>query len=244
MHKSCEGEIQMIEQYIALGSRRIKFQLSHTKRKSLQIRVHPSGKVEVHAPTNSHQVKVLAAVKKKVPWIIKQQAFFDSFNPRTPERRYISGESHRYLGRQYTLRIKKSEEESIKVMQGEMRITSKDISPSAIKETISAWYKMKAIDLFSQLLEHNVVKFKKHRLKPPQLVIRTMNKRWGSYSPSGKMILNKELIKASRACVEYVITHELCHAVHPNHNKAFYKLLETQIPDWGKWKERLEKSLS
>ncbi len=70
-----------------------------------------------------------------------------------------------------------------------------------------------------------------------------MSKRWGSCTPLGKIILNVELIKASKGCVEYVVTHELCHLVHHNHTKEFYNLLTRILPSWKKWKDKLEYSL-
>lgn len=59
-----------------------------------------------------------------------------------------------------------------------------------------------------------------------------MENRWGSCTPKGKIILNTELIKAPRPCIEYVITHEMCHLLHPDHTAAFFTLLETEMPDW------------
>jgi predicted metal-dependent hydrolase len=37
-----------------------------------------------------------------------------------------------------------------------------------------------------------------------------------------------------------VIIHELCHLIHPNHDKGFYRLMESITPDWRNRKERLE----
>lgn len=70
-----------------------------------------------------------------------------------------------------------------------------------------------------------------------------MNNRWGSCTNSRKIILNTELIKAPRPCIEYVITHELCHLVHREHNKLFLELLYNEMPDWQKWKNKLEQIL-
>nr|WP_225587178.1 M48 family metallopeptidase [Algoriphagus sp. Y33] len=46
-----------------------------------------------------------------------------------------------------------------------------------------------------------------------------------------------------KGSIEYVIIYELCHLIHHNHTRAFYALQETIMPDWKKWKERLEHSL-
>ena len=62
-----------------------------------------------------------------------------------------------------------------------------------------------------------------------------------SCTPKGKIILNAQLIKVPRPCIEYVITHELCHLVHPDHTKAFWELLQKEMPDWERWKNKLER---
>ena len=71
-----------------------------------------------------------------------------------------------------------------------------------------------------------------------------MEKRWGSCTPQQKIILNPELIKAPVVCINYVILHELCHLVHHNHSKAFYRLLENFMPDWQKYKQLLETKMA
>lgn len=68
-----------------------------------------------------------------------------------------------------------------------------------------------------------------------------MMKRWGSFTRAGVIYLNPELVKASRTCIDYVVTHELCHLVHPNHGRWFHDLLRRVMPDWGERKARLER---
>ena len=71
-----------------------------------------------------------------------------------------------------------------------------------------------------------------------------MSKRWGSCTPKGKIILNPELIKTPKKCIEYVIIHELCHLKHANHGSSFYKLQSVFMPDWENWKEKLERQMA
>jgi len=67
-----------------------------------------------------------------------------------------------------------------------------------------------------------------------------MPKRWGSAQPDGTICLNPELIRAPSACVDYVITHEICHLRHPDHGPRFRTLLQQLCPDWLNLKQRLE----
>ncbi|HAD80758.1 MAG TPA: hypothetical protein DCF99_17295 [Flavobacteriaceae bacterium] len=71
-----------------------------------------------------------------------------------------------------------------------------------------------------------------------------LKKRWGSCATNGNILLNTELIKASKICIEYVIIHELCHLIHPNHSKDFYELLTELLPNWQKIKHKLETTLA
>ena len=74
----------------------------------------------------------------------------------------------------------------------------------------------------------------------PSPVIKKMDKRWGSFVSNKKIILNPKLIQAPEYCIDYVITHELCHLKRKRHDAKFYKLLELKIPNWEKVKEKLE----
>ena len=57
----------------------------------------------------------------------------------------------------------------------------------------------------------------------------------------GIVALNNRLLEAPRDCIEYVVTHELCHFVHPNHSKQFYSFLSMLMPDWKERKSVLDK---
>lgn len=74
----------------------------------------------------------------------------------------------------------------------------------------------------------------------PSISVRSMERRWGSLSTQGRMNLNVNLVKTPRACIAYVVTHELCHLEHQHHGKAFYALLERLMPDWERRKKKLE----
>lgn len=52
--------------------------------------------------------------------------------------------------------------------------------------------------------------------------------------------LNKRLARAPRHCIDYVVVHELCHFIHPNHSREYYDFLGMLMPDWKDRKRELE----
>jgi predicted metal-dependent hydrolase len=227
---------------IQFGSKTIDFRLEYSDRKSLGITVTPEMEVLVKAPVNTSLEKVKEKIKKKAPWIIRQQSFFLSFQPKTPKRQYISGETHLYLGRQYRLQVKTGIEESVKLKGKFIVVFAKD--KVRVKDLLQEWYLQHARDKFHAIALPMIDKFKKHNVEPSSIILRNMPTRWGSCTPKGKIILNPELIKAPKGCIEYVIIHELCHLVHHNHTEKFIDLQTKEMPDWEKWKLKLENLLA
>jgi zinc metalloprotease len=220
------------------------YELYYTDRKTLGIKVYPDTSVKVFAPIDTDLPIIEQHLKAKRKWIEKQQRSFRSYLPVTPARQYIGGESFLYLGKQYMLKIESSTAEEVKLYQG--RLVVKTLNPDAthIKKLLQQWYIARATILFNKLFEEQFYLFKRFGLEKPILQIKKMEKRWGSCTPQQKIILNPELIKAPIVCINYVILHELCHLVHHNHSKAFYRLLENFMPDWQKYKQLLETKMA
>jgi len=227
---------------IQFGSRSIDFCLKYSNRKSLGITVTPEMEVLVKAPVDTAIEKVKEKVRKKAPWIIKQQSFFLSFQPKTPQRKYVSGETHLYLGRQYRLQIQIGKKESVKLKGKFIEVTVNQ--KSRVKGKLNDWYLHHARTKFHAIAEPLIDKFKKYKVEPNSIVLRDMPTRWGSCTPKGKIILNPELIKAPKGCIEYVVVHELCHLVHRDHTQKFLDLQTREMKDWEKWKMKLEKLLA
>ncbi len=233
-----------MQQHFQFGSRRIDFTLAYQKRKSLGIKVHPDSTVHVFAPAESKEADVLKKLKTKAPWILKQVDYFATFRPVTPPRRFVNGETHLYLGLQYRLKIVPDTVNVIKAYRGQLFIHAIDTNKDALEKQLHQWYKQRATIIFGEMMVGVLPKFKKYKIQQPTLSIHKMAKRWGSCTPAGKIILNTELIKAPKGSIEYVVVHELCHLVHHNHTKPFFNLLNHMLPNWQKWKDRLEYCLA
>ena len=229
---------------IQYGSKMIRFDVVYTARKSLQIEVYPDHRIRVKAPAGTGLDEIKNLILRRARWIIKQLNYFQQFEPRTPPRKYIGGETHLYLGRQYRLKILEADECGVKLIHGYFLVSlNGSPSPQVVKSLLDQWYAEKAELHFRDSFDRCWPKFEKLERKRPRLKIRKMKTRWGSLSSKGQLTLNTELIRAPKECIDYVVSHELCHLMHPNHSSSFYAMLEHIMPDWKKRKHRLELSL-
>lgn len=229
--------------HVQYGRRRVDFQVRRSARKTLGITVQPDLTVLVSAPRRTSEAAIAARVQRRARWILKQQRFFEEYLPPLPPRRYESGETHRYLGRQYRLKVRESADESVKLSGGFLSVeTVNKRDTKRVRLLVERWYSTRARAVFERSLEACLPRLRGVLQVAPRLRLRRMPKRWGSCTPGGVIYLNPELVRAPRVCIEYVVVHELCHLVHPNHGRAFFDLLRRVMPDWEMRKARLERA--
>ena len=207
--------------------------------KNITLKVRPNGEAILTTPKAASDEHIKFIIKKRAKWIAKKREFFASF--KTPQKEYVSGEDFRYLGRSYRLKVVQSKEERVKLQRGYLELFVKDKSDLKRQENlIYEWYNEKAMLYFFNILQE-FNKIVKQDIK--SVKIRQMKTRWGSCNPYKSYInLNIELIKKPKACIEYVVFHELVHLLYPDHSKKFYDYLTLYVPDWQKRKEILERT--
>lgn len=229
---------------VTYGRYKIDFTLLYCDRRTMEIAVHPDGTVIAKAPLQSDITLIKNKILKRARWILNQRNYFNKFNPKTPGRCYVNGETHLYLGKQYRLKLTEGPENSVKLSRGYFHITCRgELTQVAARKLLYKWYLEKAQIQFAESMDRCWQKFNSFGIIKPKLSIKRMQKRWGSFSKNGIITINTDLIRAPKDCIDYVITHELCHQKHNNHSKEFYNLLDYVIPCWEKIKHKLELSM-
>ncbi len=222
------------------GKYSYKYFLVRQDRKTVSLIMQPSLSLVLKCPLQYSEEKINKFLKRKWSWLEKQIAYFKKYSKQSRKKEYVSGESFLYLGRLHKLIIKKGGKDGVKLDRGRLNIiTTKSVADSGHnKKILKQWYQFRMDIIFEDEYKKALKKFKLYFT--PKLITRKMNKRWGSYLSGKKIILNPKLIHASKECISYVITHELCHMIHRSHNKDFYKLLKSKIHNWEQVKEKLE----
>jgi predicted metal-dependent hydrolase len=216
--------------------------LKRTARKTLAISVRPDGFLELVAPIDATETEILAKVAKRRKWILKQRREFLAMNATRSTPRYVTSATHRYLGRQYRLKIEAGNLPRVLLKGAYFRVTTRSGEPDEVRLALSAWFRSKAKEQFTKRVSVWTPWCKKHHLPEPRMRILKMPKRWGSAGPDGRISLNPDLIHAPSRCIDYVIVHEICHLRHPHHGPQFFRLLSSLMPDWKSVKKRLERA--
>ncbi len=225
---------------LQIGTRRLTYSLRLDDAPRLVISVYPDLTVAVRAPHGADPRQVDARVVRRAPWIHRQLLEFERYHPLPVPRRYVSGETHYYLGRQYRLRIRRGPEE-VKLVRGFLLVTLN--GKRRAEPLVAGWYRARAEAVFQRRLAGVMQRTQWLDGKPRAIRIRRMMRRWGSCGPSGIITLNIELVKAPPSSIDYILAHELCHRLELNHSKRFYELLRRAVPDWERARERLNRAV-
>lgn len=234
------------ESFVDYGEIRIRFSVVRRDRRTLEIAVDPDLSVIVAAPHDASLDAIAAKVRKRAAWVLRQQRYFSQFQPRRAPRRYVAGETHLYLGRQYRLKVERHIQAVVRLSRGFIHVqTHAPDKPEITRNLVDAWYRERAHVKFRERLEESLRRFADpEAARPNGLIVRRLKQRWGSMSRGRRLLLNHRLIEAPVDAIDYVITHELCHIEEPHHGPAFFALLDRVMPNWEKRKERLERILS
>lgn len=227
---------------IRFGSERIRCELVRSGSTRLRLIVTPALHVTIKAPRNCSTVDALTWARQRAGWIVRQQDYFREFLPRPEGKRYVSGESFRYLGRQYRLKVEEGRPQRALLRRGQLMVTTREPGdPARTKALVDNWYRKVSKDVFDRRLDACMQTAQRVGIPRPALTRRRMRRRWGSCRVGRSILLNTELVTAPVHCIDYVIMHELCHSKVPSHGPRFYRLLGQLMPDWERRKERLER---
>lgn len=223
----------------------LQYSLERKNVKNLNLHVRKDGSVYVSANVAAPEERIDEFLISKGTFIKNAQNKFKEQEQYRPlPKQYVSGETFYIQGRALRLKVIQASKDKISSDGVYIFLEVKDPLDIAKKERMVTRYldcQCKAV--FGEIVEEIYPAFQKYGVAPPILRIRSMDTRWGSCLPGkGVITLNKRLLEAPRNCIEYVVMHEFCHFIHPNHSKHFYDFLSMLMPEWKERKKLLDES--
>ncbi len=210
----------------------LKVALSYAKRKTLTLYVYRDHRIELRVPERCPVSEIDAFLRSKCDWIINKQNQLQRL-PDPVCHQFCDGELHSYLGEQHPLMLLRGRPKLVEKLSDSIVVRSPDPgNPDTVRKALEHWYREMALLEFPDRLDICYKSMQHLGIPMPGLKVRKMNARWGSCSTSSEICLNSMLIQKPLAAIDCVITHELCHLLEFSHNKAFYALLSSIMPDW------------
>lgn len=232
---------------VKYGEHPVTFELIRKNVKHINLTVQPDMSIFVSANKEVDIAEVESFVQSKGRWILEKLNYFKRHKPfeKLP-REYVSGETFRYLGKQYKLKVIEAKEEFVRYFRGTIEMYVKDVDDFKKKEQLMEdWYEQRREVIFRESLHRMHELTSVYEIDYPVLETRKMSLRWGSYLPRGnKVILNNDLIIAPRFCIDYVVLHELLHFKYLDHDFNFFNQLQLLMPDWKERKRILDEEVA
>ncbi len=194
----------------------------------------PYGRVWMSAPKWLAEKELRSFALSKLQWIKHHQERFIKLKLRQA-RKYISGESHYFLGKPYKLNvIHQSPHSRDKVRIRDDRFLDLYVRKGSDRERreriLTEWYRKQLKDILPYFIEKWEERI---GVDADDWGVRRMKTKWGSCNVTAKRIcLNLELVKKPPLCLEYILIHELVHFLEPSHNSRFKAFMDKFMPDW------------
>ena len=207
------------------------------RRKSMGLYLDIGKLPELRVPTNCSWNDIHAFLNSKFDWIVAAREKLERL-VFTPVNNYEIGGEVRYLGRQLPIVLNKSRFNVVEIDDEKIFISCLiPFSPKLVEKQIIRWYRKQAEMMFPRRVKI-LNRLFRDRINPAQVKVRKMSRSWGNCSFKREVCLNSLLVKEAWRQIDFVMTHELCHLRHFSHEKPFYALLESIMPDW-KERERV-----
>jgi predicted metal-dependent hydrolase len=228
---------------VRFGQTVLEYQIKRTARtRTVSVAVVPKEGLVVTAPERATKERLDEVVRQKGAWVIQRLKRQSDLPPPLPMREFVSGETYKYLGRQYRLRVVTAAEGGLVRLQGGLlTLGLSKALPARLRRTevrlaLVAWYRARAKDY----LPHRATEWaSKFGLAAPRIIVSEPEKRWGSASKDGSVRINWRVMQAPVSLVDYVLAHELSHLLHEDHSRQFWATLGAVMPDYETRKNRL-----
>ena len=227
---------------VSFGSKKIVYELRYSKRATFAVTVQGGRRVIVRAPAGMASKQVDTRVLRRGAWVMRQLRRSVIASGAVRNRRYVSGSSHYLFGRELRLRVRKSYMTEVSVESPFLRVWAPNVSEASIERVVRPWRLEKARQRLLLRMTKLAPRVLARGSKLPRVRVVSMRRRWGSCSRSGTISFNPWLSEHPIGCIDYVVLHELCHLKHMHHGPAFTNLLTRLLPDWKRWKRRLDEA--
>lgn len=207
----------------------------------MAIHIDPQKEVVVRAPRLARENTIREFLSKKATWILRKLGEARQRAAEVPRHNFLEGDVFLYRGESYSLKVEAgAARNGVSVVGSDVVVRLKaGTPPEDVPGILRKWYIARA----REILNDRVLFYSQELdVTPDRVAVRGQSRRWGSCSSKGNINLNWKLIMAPPYILDYVVAHEVCHLMHPNHSPAFWRTLGSVMQDYAARRDWLKQN--
>ncbi len=187
--------------------------------------------LQVRVPQQIKDEHIIEILQTKQSWINKKVIQLKKV-PIPKPKEFVSGEVFLFLGNNYRLKIQEGHQVGVALLDQYLLTTVRKTDTGEkrkekIEKYLEHWYRSRAREKLLEKVEH----FSKLiGVCSKGLRVGNFKSKWGSCDSHSRLAFNWNLIKAPHSIIDYIVIHELCHIIQPNHSKLFWREVEKYDP--------------
>lgn len=213
-------------------------------RRTSAISIDHQAKISIYVPFRTTRQYVESFIKDKEDWIYKCVDTAQKNQAVISQKKFDEGGSFLFLGKKFPILIVEKENKRANVDFDGTRWTislpetvKQSEREKKIKMKLIEWYRTQAQEIVGGRIFHysRVI-----GVSPKIIAVRSQKRMWGCCHYKKQQIhINWQVVLAPLKVIDYVVIHELCHLVHPNHSQRFWNKVEKYMPDYRDHKKWL-----
>lgn len=199
----------------------IEFNVLYGIRRKISIHIDSLGRITVKAPNDTSNEVVMSAVERHGKRILEKLQAIATVREAPKTREYQDEGKFLHLGKYYFLHE---------------LIDTKELNEEELKSNLKKYYFSSCKKIVGERIKLYQTQLK---VKPKSIEIVESRTKWGSCSSDKKITFNYRLAMAPVEVIDYVIIHELCHLIHMNHDRSFWRRVGSIMPDYKEKEQSL-----
>jgi predicted metal-dependent hydrolase len=219
----------MIHKYLG---QTLSFEINYKNRTSMGIYIDVYGNVEIQVPKGTSDELILQLLEEKWDWIQQKTTEMKDRTLGQKVKVYDHFETFLYLGDEYPIQVSQDitiKQDYVVLEEDKLYIYVKELEDEKIKQALKRFYYQQCKTLVERSIRSYQSNFK---IKPRSIRISDNNRNWGTCDSRQQLTFNWKLAMAPLKVIDYVVVHEMCHMVHLNHDRSFWRLVGKIIPEY------------
>jgi predicted metal-dependent hydrolase len=223
----------MTERSIELDGRTVAFTLKRSSRRTIGFSISREG-LSVTAPRRVSEREIGRALESKSGWILSKLDAWAA-KPARPPLVLETGARLPWLGGELELDLRGEGVRTTVRRAGDRLVLKADPSLTGelrsrtLTGALQRFYKREGEALMAPKVEAYAAALGKPVRK---VIVRDQKRRWGSCASDATIRLNWRLMGFPEDLIDYVCAHEAAHLVEANHSPAYWRVVDSLMPDW------------